>query len=101
MAELFALDRVSAGYGDAVVVDDVSAAIAEGESVALLGRNGVGKTTLIAAAMGLCRMQRGRVRWRGADVSSVAAHRRAACGFGWVPQERRIWPSLTVDEHLE
>ena len=101
MAELFALDHVSAGYGDAIVVDDVSTALHEGESVALLGRNGVGKTTLIATAMGLCRMHRGRVRWRGADVSSLASHRRAAAGFGWVPQERRIWPSLTVDEHLE
>ena len=71
MAELFALESFSAGYGDAVVVEDVSVAVREGESVALLGRNGVGKTTLIAAAMGLARMHRGRVRWRAADVSRV------------------------------
>ena len=101
MPELFALDRVSAGYGDAVVLDDVSVALHDGESVALLGRNGVGKTTLIATAMGLVRTYRGGVRWRGGDISSLPAHRRAATGFGWVPQERRIWPSLTVDEHLE
>jgi len=80
MAELFVLDHVSAGYGDAVVVDDVSAALGEGESVALLGRNGVGKTTLIAAAMGLCRMHRGHVRWRGADVTSLAERRRRRSG---------------------
>jgi branched-chain amino acid transport system ATP-binding protein len=101
MAEIFALEAFSAGYGDAVVVEDVSLALREGESVALLGRNGVGKTTLIAAAMGLARMHRGRVRWRAADISRAPAHVRARMGMGWVPQERRIWPSLTVDEHLE
>ncbi len=101
LAEIFALEAFSAGYGDAVVVDDVSIALHEGESVALLGRNGVGKTTLIAAAMGLARMHRGRVRWRAADISRTPAHLRARMGMGWVPQERRIWPSLTVDEHLE
>jgi len=99
--ELFAFDHLSAGYGDAIVVEDISVAIREGEIVSLLGRNGVGKTTLIAAAMGLVRMHGGRVRLRSGDISRTPAHRRAALGLGWVPQERRLWPSLTVDEHLE
>ena len=101
MADLLSLESMSAGYGDAVVVEDVDVTLREGEAVALLGRNGVGKTTLICAAMGLVRMQRGRVRWRSADISRLPAHQRARLGMGWVPQERRCWPSLTVDEHLE
>jgi len=101
VADLLSLESMSAGYGDAVVVEDVDVTLREGEAVALLGRNGVGKTTLICAAMGLVRMQRGRVRWRGADISRLPAHQRARLGMGWVPQERRCWPSLTVDEHLE
>ena len=99
--ELFACDHVSAGYGDAVVVEDMSFHIDEGEVVALLGRNGVGKTTLVGSAMGLVRMLGGRMRLRGADISRAPAHQRAALGLGWVPQERRLWPSLSVDEHLE
>jgi branched-chain amino acid transport system ATP-binding protein len=100
MAELLALEGVSAGYGESVVLEEVSLAVGEGESVALLGRNGVGKTTLIATVMGFTRLHRGAVRFRGADLSRVAVHARARAGIGWVPQERRAWASLTVDEHL-
>src|ERR1700682_2420615 len=100
MAELLALEAVSAGYGESVVVEDASLTIGEGECVALLGRNGVGKTTLLTTVMGLTRFHRGAVRWRGADISRAATHTRARAGIGWVPQERRMWPSLTVDEHL-
>src|SRR5262249_13381784 len=100
MAEILALDRVRAGYGESVVLEDVSLAIEEGESVALLGRNGVGKTTLIATVMGLTRLHAGTIRLRGADISRTAVHLRSRSGIGWVPQERRTWPSLTVDEHL-
>jgi len=100
MADLLSLEGVSAGYGEAVVVEDVSLAIAEGESVALLGRNGVGKTTLLATILGLTRMHHGAIRWKGVDVSRRATHLRARAGIGWVPQERRMWPSLSVDEHL-
>ena len=100
MADLLALEKVSAGYGEAVVVEDVSLSIAEGESVALLGRNGVGKTTLLATVLGLTHMHHGTIRWKGTDVSRRPTHLRARGGIGWVPQERRMWPSLTVDEHL-
>jgi branched-chain amino acid transport system ATP-binding protein len=100
MAELLVLEAVSAGYGESVVVEDASLTIGEGECVALLGRNGVGKTTLLTTVMGLTRFHRGAVRWRGADISRAATHARARAGIGWVPQERRMWPSLTVDEHL-
>ncbi|HUL94670.1 MAG TPA: ABC transporter ATP-binding protein [Usitatibacter sp.] len=100
MAELLRLEHVSAGYGDAVVVEDVSAAIYEGECVALLGRNGVGKSTLLTTAMGFTRLHAGAIRWRGENVTRSAAHHRAREGIGWVPQERLVWRSLTVAEHL-
>ena len=100
MPELLRLESVSAGYGESVVVEGVSFAIEPGESVALLGRNGVGKTTLLTTIMGLTKMHRGAIRWQGEDVARSAAHRRSAAGIGWVPQERRMWKSLTVDEHL-
>ena len=100
MAELLALEGVAAGYGESVVVEDARLALAEGEAAAVLGRNGAGKTTLLTTILGLARLHRGTVRWRGADVTRAPAHRRAAAGMGWVPQERGMWRSLTVDEHL-
>jgi branched-chain amino acid transport system ATP-binding protein len=100
MPELLRLDDVTAGYGQAVVVEGASLALEEGESLAVLGRNGMGKTTLLRTIVGLTTLQRGAVRWRGQDVSRVAVHRRAAAGLGWVPQERGVFPSLTVEEHL-
>ena len=100
MAELVAVDRVSAGYGSAVVLDDVSFALDAQDSLALLGRNGVGKTTLLVTLMGLTRVHRGRVRLDGQDVTAVPTFRRAQAGLGWVPQERFVFPSLTVEENL-
>ncbi|MDO3509682.1 ABC transporter ATP-binding protein [Ralstonia pseudosolanacearum] len=100
MAELLSLERVTAGYGNAVVLDDVSFGLDAGGSLALLGRNGVGKTTLLATLMGFTRLHGGRIRWRGADIARVPPHRRARAGLGWVPQERWMFPSLTVEEHL-
>jgi branched-chain amino acid transport system ATP-binding protein len=100
VAEILSLQGVSAGYGEAVVVEDLSIGIAEGESVALLGRNGVGKTTLLATILGLTHLHHGAIGWNGADMARWPAHRRARAGIGWVPQERRMWPSLTVEEHL-
>ena len=101
MAELLALEGVASGYGESIVVDDVDLRMAEGEIVALLGRNGAGKTTLLATILGLTRLHRGSVRWRGADVSRSRADARARAGMGWVPQERGMWRSLSVEEHLE
>jgi branched-chain amino acid transport system ATP-binding protein len=100
MPELLAIDGITAGYGDSVVLEDVSLAVGEGDSLAVLGRNGVGKTTLLVTLMGLTRLHRGTLRWRGADLAALATHRRSNAGIGWVPQERFVFPSLTVDEHL-
>jgi branched-chain amino acid transport system ATP-binding protein len=100
MTELLALDRVTAGYGESVVLENASLSLAEGESLALLGRNGMGKTTLLLTLMGLTTLHRGTIRWRGRDIAAVATFRRAQDGFGWVPQERCMFPSLTVEEHL-
>jgi branched-chain amino acid transport system ATP-binding protein len=94
------LERVVAGYGDAIVLDHCSLSLAEGESLALLGRNGVGKSTLLATLMGQTRVRGGTLRWCGADLTRVPRHRRAAAGLGWVPQEREIFASLTVQENL-
>jgi branched-chain amino acid transport system ATP-binding protein len=100
MAELLAVERVTAGYGDGIVLEDVSLALAEGDSLALLGRNGMGKTTLLVTLMGLTRVRAGKLRWRGADLAALPTHRRSQSGLGWVPQERFMFPSLTVEEHL-
>src|SRR5215469_187614 len=101
MAEaLLALDDVRAGYGDAVVLDGITLAVPEGGSLALLGRNGVGKSTLLLTIMGYTVVSRGAIRWRGLDITRVAPHLRARDGIGWVAQEREIFPSLSVEENL-
>jgi branched-chain amino acid transport system ATP-binding protein len=100
MAELVGLDGVTAGYGESVVLDDVSFALDEGDSLALLGRNGVGKTTLLVTLMGLTRVHGGALRWRGGDLAALSTFQRAQAGIGWVPQERYMWASLTIEEHL-
>ncbi|MGH7268736.1 MAG: ABC transporter ATP-binding protein [Candidatus Rokuibacteriota bacterium] len=97
---LLALEDVRAGYGDAVVLDGISLDVPERGSLAVLGRNGAGKTTLLLTVMGFTQVSRGRLRWRGRDVTRVAPHRRARDGCGWVAQEREIFPSLTVEENL-
>jgi branched-chain amino acid transport system ATP-binding protein len=101
MAEaLLALDDVRAGYGDAVVLDGITLAVPEGGSLALLGRNGVGKSTLLMTIMGYTVVSRGTIRWRGRDITRLAPHLRARDGIGWVAQEREIFPSLSVEENL-
>jgi branched-chain amino acid transport system ATP-binding protein len=101
MAEaLLTLSDVRAGYGDAVVLDGVSIEVPAQGSLALLGRNGVGKTTLLLTIMGFTRVTRGSVEWRGRDITRVPPHKRAGLGIGWVPQERDIFPSLSVEENL-
>ena len=101
MAEpLLRLEGVRAGYGEAVVLDDVSLEVPEHGSLAVLGRNGVGKTTLLLTVMGYTRLMRGAILWRGADISAAPPHERARKGLGWVAQEREIFPSLTVEENL-
>ena len=101
MAEpLLALNDVRAGYGDAVVLDGISLDVPEQGSLAVLGRNGVGKSTLLLTIMGYTNVSRGTVRWRGDDITTRPPHRRARAGLGWVAQEREIFPSLTVEENL-
>ena len=100
MRELLAFDKVSAGYGESIVLEDVSFAMNEGDSLALLGRNGVGKTSLLVTLMGLTRLHRGAIRWDGGDIAKVPTWKRSRAGLGWVPQERHMFPSLTVEEHL-
>ena len=100
MAELLALEMVRAGYGKSVVLEDISFSLNEGESLALLGRNGVGKTSLLLTLMGITRLHGGDIRWRGGSIAAVPSFKRAQMGLGWVPQERGMFPSLTVEEHL-
>jgi branched-chain amino acid transport system ATP-binding protein len=100
MADLLALDKVTAGYGDAVVLHDISLTLPEHGSLAVLGRNGVGKSTLLMTIMGYTQLRGGSVTWRGADISRKPPHSRAAGGIGWVAQEREIFPSLSVVENL-
>jgi len=97
---LLTLRDLRAGYGESTVLDGVSLDLAEGGSLAVLGRNGVGKTTLLATIMGCTQVRSGAMFWRGRDLSRLAPHRRARLGIGWVAQEREIFPSLTVEENL-
>jgi len=97
---LLELRDVRAGYGEAVVLDGVSLSIADNGSLAVLGRNGVGKSTLLMTIMGYTRLHRGSIYWKGEDISRLAPHKRARLGLGWVAQEREIFPSLTVEENL-
>ena len=94
------LHDVRAGYGDAVVLDGISLAVGEKKSLAILGRNGVGKSTLLLTIMGYTRLHRGAVSWKAQDISRLPPHRRARLGIGWVAQEREIFPSLDVEENL-
>ncbi len=101
MAEpLLELKGVRAGYGDAVVLDDISLAVPENGSLAVLGRNGVGKSTLLLTVMGFTRIHTGKILCRGQDVTGIPPQRRARLGIGWVAQEREIFPSLTLEENL-
>ena len=100
MAEALAFRHVSAGYGETVVLEDINLVMAPGESISVIGRNGVGKTTLLATMMGHTTLHRGEVTLGGVSLDRVPIFRRARRGLGWVPQEREIFPSLSVRENL-
>lgn len=101
MAEpLLAIQGLRAGYSDAVVLDGIALELPERGSLAVLGRNGVGKSTLLLTIMGFTDVRRGKVSFAGRDITTLPPHRRARAGIGWVAQEREIFPSLTVDENL-
>jgi branched-chain amino acid transport system ATP-binding protein len=100
MSDLLRLEAVKAGYGDAVVLEEITLGLGAGGSLAVLGRNGAGKTTLMLTIMGFTHLHAGSLFFYGGDISLLPSHRRARAGLGWVPQERWVFPSLTVDEHL-
>jgi len=100
MAELLKVEGLRAGYGEAVVVQGVDLSLQAGQSLALLGRNGTGKTTLLNTLVGVTRRHAGRINLAGQDITALPPFRRAEAGIGWVPQERNIFKSLTVDENL-
>ena len=100
MAELLNVQGLRSGYGEAVVVQGIDLTLAQGQSLALLGRNGTGKTTLLNTLVGVTRRHAGRITLAGVDLTALAPHQRAAAGIGWVPQERNIFKSLTVHENL-
>jgi branched-chain amino acid transport system ATP-binding protein len=100
MTELLRIENLSAGYGEAVVLQGVSLSLDEGATLALLGRNGTGKTTLINTLAGSTRQHGGTITLGGAALHKLPSHLRAAAGIGWVPQERNIFKSLTVHENL-
>jgi branched-chain amino acid transport system ATP-binding protein len=94
------LKGVRAGYGDAVVLEDISLEVPQNGSLAVLGRNGVGKSTLLLTLMGYTRLHQGSIHFKGRDITALPPHRRAQLGIGWVAQEREIFPSLTLEENL-
>ena len=100
MRELLSVEQLSAGYGEAVVLSSISLSLAEGQALALLGRNGMGKTTLINTIMGVTRRFSGTIALAGLDITRLRPDQRAHIGIGWVPQERNIFKSLTVHENL-
>jgi len=100
MAELLKVDKLRAGYGEAVVLNDISLSLGEGETLALLGRNGTGKTTLMDTLAGATRQHGGQIFLGDQPLHTLPSHERAAAGIGWVPQERNIFKSLTVHENL-
>ena len=94
------LKNVRAGYGEAVVLEDVSLELPADGSLAVLGRNGVGKSTLLLTIMGYTRLHQGQIFFNGRNIAGLPAHRRAQLGIGWVAQEREIFPSLSLEENL-
>src|SRR5215472_10239310 len=94
------LDQVYAGYGETIVLENIALELPLGETLAVLGRNGVGKTTLLATIMGHTRLRSGRIRFAERELATMPPFRRARLGIGFVPQEREIFPSLTVEENL-
>ncbi len=100
MSDALAVEGITAGYGEAVVLENLSLRLADGEALALLGRNGAGKTTLVNTIVGLTRRRAGTIRLGGRDITRLRADQRARAGIRWTPQERDIFRSLTVEENL-
>jgi len=97
---LIQVEQLRVGYDESVALDDITFSLPKGGSLALLGRNGVGKSSLLLALMGHLKARNGRIAFDGVDITTSKPHKRSAQGIAWVPQERECFPSLTVDEHL-
>lgn len=93
-------ESITSGYGEGIVLHEVSFSLTAGESLAVLGRNGVGKSTLMLSLLGHIPLRSGTISVRGVDITNAPPHQRVSAGLGWVPQGRECFPSLTVDEHL-
>src|SRR5271169_6899798 len=100
MTDVLTIESLSAGYGEAVVLAGISLRIREGSALALLGRNGMGKTTLVNSIIGVTRRFAGTIHIDGRDVTGLRPDQRADAGIGWVPQERNIFRSTTVEENM-
>ena len=98
---MLSLSKVRAGYGETVVLEDVDLELPERGALAVLGRNGVGKTTLLATVMGHTSFHSGRIELNGRPIAHLPVYERSRLGIGYVPQERLIFPSLSVDENLD
>jgi branched-chain amino acid transport system ATP-binding protein len=94
------ITKLSGGWGPTLVVEELSLCLAAGETVAIVGRNGVGKSTLLELIVGRAQRRSGGIVLDGGDVAGLASHERARRGIGYVPQSREVFPSLTVAEHL-
>ena len=101
MASALELRGVSAGYGETVVIEDIDLSLKPGECISVIGRNGVGKSTLLSTVMGHTTLHAGDIRLDGHSLIGVPCFRRALAGVGFVPQEREIFPSLSVRENLD
>jgi branched-chain amino acid transport system ATP-binding protein len=98
---MLTVEGVDAYYGLSHVLQNVSLTVQPGEAVALLGRNGAGKTTTLKTIMGVVRARRGRITWHGTDITALPSYRIVQLGIGYVPEERRIFPNLSVYENLK
>jgi branched-chain amino acid transport system ATP-binding protein len=101
ISPLLELKDIRAGYGETVVLDGVGLSLQEGQAISVLGRNGVGKTTLLSTVMGLTTLHAGSLAYQGKGVAKLPSHQRAVAGLGLVPQEREIFASLSVEENLK
>lgn len=101
MRPIFLAENISAGYGDVIIVHDVSVKVAEGEIVAIVGPNGSGKSTLLKSLLGFARLFQGKVFYRGKDITNMASDRAINLGIGYVPQINNVFPNLTISENLD
>ncbi|PCI73658.1 ABC transporter ATP-binding protein [Candidatus Dependentiae bacterium] len=98
---LLQLENVSAGYGETIVLENLDLTLSEGQCISIIGRNGVGKSSLLATIMGHANLRAGSIRFESKDLTRVAAYKRCRMGIGYVPQEREVFPSLTVQENID